>query len=154
MTESRKTMPKRTGVLLLIAVATGFTTGCVDRRFVVRTNVPGALIYRDGTALGPAPVDSRFDYPGYYEFRAVAPGYEPLVEKVKFTAKWYDYPGLDLIAEVLWPVRIEDVRTVNLTLVPAKPVRVEELIQRADERRERGKTLPPSSIPPDSEPKK
>ena len=46
-------MPNRTGGLLLIAVATGLGTGCVDRRFVVRTNVPGAQVYRDGTALGP-----------------------------------------------------------------------------------------------------
>jgi PEGA domain len=142
-------MLNRTGVLLLIAVATGFCTGCVDRRFVVRTNVPGAQIYRDGTALGPAPVDARYDYTGYYEFRAVAPGYEPLVERVKFRPKWYDYPGLDLIAEVLWPVRIEDVRTVNLTLIPAKPVQTDLLIQQADLRRARGQTLPPSSIPPD-----
>ena len=145
-------MLPRTGVILLFAVATGFATGCVDRRFVVRTNVPGAQVYRDGQPLGPAPVDARYDYAGYYEFRAVAPGYEPLVERVRFKAKWYDYPGLDLIAEVLWPVRIEDVRTVNLTLLPAKPVRTDDLIQKADERRAQGKALPPSSIADDPKP--
>jgi hypothetical protein len=145
-------MLHRTGLLLLFAVATGLAPGCVDRRFTVRTNVPGALVYRDGTPLGPAPVDARYDYPGYYEFRAVAPGYEPLVERVKFRAKWYDYPGLDLIAEVLWPFRIEDVRAVNLTLLPAKPVRTDELIQKADGRRSQGKALPPSSVPDDPVP--
>ena len=141
-------MLNRTGVLLLFAVATGFAPGCVDRRFVVRTNVPGAVITRDGNPLGPAPVDARYDYAGCYEFRAVAPGYEPLVQKVKFDAKWYDYPGLDLFAEVIWPLRIQDVRTVDLTLVPAKPVRTDELIQKADERRNQGNSLPPSKFPP------
>ncbi len=142
-------MLDRMGMILLVAVATGVGAGCVDRRFVVRTNVPGAQVYRDGVPLGPAPVDAPYVYTGVYEFRAVAPGYEPLVEKVRFKAKWYDYPGLDLIAEVLWPFRIEDVRTVNLTLLPAQPVRTEELIQRANERRARGQTLPPSSVPED-----
>jgi len=147
-------MRDRSGLFLLFAVATGFATGCVDRRFVVRTNVPGAQISRDGTPLGPAPVDARYDYTGTYEFRAVAPGYEPLVSRVKFEPKWYDYPGLDLIAEVLWPARIQDVRTVNLILVPAKPVRTDELIRTADQRRDQGKALPPSSIPDDPEPKR
>ena len=145
-------MPHRTGLLLAAAVAIGSGSGCVDRRFTVRTNVPGAQVYRDGTPLGPAPVDARYDYTGYYEFRAVAPGYEPLVERVKFKAKWYDYPGLDLIAEVLWPFRIEDVRTVNLTLVPAIPVRTDELIRTADGRRAKGRSLPPSSVPEDPAP--
>jgi len=76
----------------------------------VRTNVPGAQVYRDGTALGPAPVDARYDYTGYYEFRAVAPGYEPLVQRVKFQPKWYDYPGLDLIAEYVHHSRREQGR--------------------------------------------
>ena len=142
-------MLHRTGVLLLIAVATGFAPGCVDRRFVVRTNVPGAQVYRDGTPLGPAPVDAHYDYAGYYEFRAVAAGYEPLVERVRFKPKWYDYPGFDLIAEVLWPARIEDVRTIDLVLEPSQPVRIDELQKNAEDRRQQGKNLPPSSVPDD-----
>ena len=32
--------------------------------------------------------------------------------------KWYDYPGLDFFAEVVWPFRIEDKRLVHLILTP------------------------------------
>jgi len=135
---------------LNIAVLTGiiaFLTGCVDRRFVVTTNVPGAQITVDGTALGPAPVDDRYDYAGWREFRAVAPGYQPLVKRVKFEPKWYDYPFVDLIAEVFWPFRIEDTRRVDLQLEPLQPLRQEELNMRAEELRARKDTLPPSSVP-------
>lgn len=123
--------------------------GCVDRRFVVTTNVPGALVSVDGKAIGPTPVDERYDYAGWREFRVVAPGYEPLVQRVKFEPKWYDYPGLDLVAEVFWPFRIEDVRRVDLELQPLQPLRHEELSSRGENLRSRSTTLPPSSVPAD-----
>src|SRR3954468_23914678 len=103
-------MPSQLWRSLLLASTVALATGCVDRRFVVATNVPAAQVYVDGHALGPAPVDGRFEYAGYYEFRASAPGYESLVVKQKFQPKWHDYPGLDFLAEVVWPFRIEDVR--------------------------------------------
>ena len=124
-------------------------TGCVDRRFVVATNVPGAQVSIDGRTLGPAPVDATYDYAGWYEFRANAPGYEPLVQRHRFQHKWYDYPGLDFFAEVLWPLRIEDVRYVNLELVPAQPIKPEELLSQADAMRARAASLPPPSVPDD-----
>lgn len=126
--------------------------GCVDRRFVVESNVPGAQVYVDGRPIGPAPADAWYTYPGEYEFKAVAPGYQPLKQKVRFKAKWYDYPPLDLFAEVLWPGRIEDVRRVRLDLEPTRPVRTDELINRADVLRSRGQSLPPPSVPDDAGP--
>lgn len=138
----------RTVVLFLAGISFA-TCGCVDRRFVVTTNVPGAQIYLDGEPLGPAPVDSHYEYTGLREFRAVAPDYQPLVQKVRFKPRWYDYPGLDLFAEVFWPFRIEDVRYINLNMVPAQPVHVDELNDRAAQVRQRGMTLPAPSIPND-----
>ena len=66
---------------------------------------------------------------------------------MRFKPKWYDYPGLDLFAEVFWPFRIEDVREVNLMLQPACPLRPDELQLNADNLRARGFALPPSQIP-------
>src|SRR5436190_16711517 len=98
--------------LLLWAGAAAALAGCVDRRFVVETNVPGAQVSWDGVPIGPSPADSRWEYAGYYEFKAVAPGYEPLTQRVLFAPKWYQYPPFDFVAEVLWPFRVEDVRRV------------------------------------------
>ena len=130
----------------------GLLAGCVDRRFVVESNVPGAQVFVDGRPIGPAPADAWYVYPGEYEFKAVAPGYQPLNQKVRFKAKWYDYPPLDLFAEVFYPGRIEDVRRVRLTLEPFTPVRTDELLNAADALRMEGRSLPPSSVPEDDGP--
>lgn len=137
-----------TGLVLTL----GFSTGCVDRRYVVESNVPGAQIYVDGKPIGPAPADAWYTYPGVYEFKAVAPNYQPLKQQVRLKAKWYDYPPLDFIADVLWPGRIEDVRRVQLTLEPTRPVRTDQLIQDADMLRARGRSLPPSTVPEEDDP--
>ncbi|MCZ2342952.1 MAG: PEGA domain-containing protein [Bacteroidales bacterium] len=146
----------RTGRGVLVAglvLTLGLATGCVDRRFVVESNVPGAQIYVDGKPIGPAPADAWYTYPGVYEFKAVAPNYQPLKQQVRLKAKWYDYPPLDFIADVLWPGRIEDVRRVQLTLEPTRPVRTDQLIQDADMLRARGQSLPPSTVPEEDDPR-
>ena len=132
-------------LLLLVLVAA--MVGCVDRRFVVETNVPGAQITVDGVPIGPSPADAEWEYAGNKRFRAVAPGYEPLDQLVNFRPKWYNYPPFDFFAEVLWPLRIEDVRRVRLTLQPRRPIDREGLIQSADLLRARGNSLPPASVP-------
>ena len=130
---------------LLFAFA-GLAVGCVDRRFVVETNVPGAQVSMDGVPIGATPADARFEYAGKYEFKAVAPGYEPLTQLVTLKPKWHNYPPLDFFAEVLWPFRIEDVRRVQLVLEPVRPVNQIELIQSADALRARGLSLPPPTV--------
>lgn len=138
--------------LCIVAGMTLASIGCVDRRFVVESNIPGAQVTVDGRPIGPAPADGSFQYPGVYEFKAVAPGYQPLKQKVRFKAKWYDYPPLDFFAEVLWPGRIEDVRRVRLDLEPVQPVRTDELLSAANLLRSRGQSLPPSTVPDDPGP--
>lgn len=135
----------------LAAVTVGLLAGCVDRRFVVETNVPGAHVAVDGAPLGPSPVDSRWEYAGSYQFTASAPGYQPLGKRVHFKARWYQYPPLDLVAEVFWPFRIEDVRRVYLELEPLQPVNQAELLSAADQLRSRGLTLPPTTVADEGE---
>ncbi len=126
------------GIVLLLG-----TCGCVERRFVVQSNVPGALVSVNNQPAGPSPADVRWEYTGTYEFRAVAQGYEPLVQRVRIRPKWYEYPGLDFFFEAIWPFHIEDVRRVSLELQPAQPVRTDELLDAANDLRERGQNLPP-----------
>ena len=134
-------------LLSSVFVALVAAMGCVDRRFVVETNVPGAQVSVDGVPIGPSPADGEWEYAGNRRFKAVAPGYEPLDQVVNFRPKWYNYPPFDLLAEVLWPLRIEDVRRVRLTLQPRQPVNRDALLQSADQLRYRGNTLPPSIGP-------
>lgn len=132
---------------VILAASAVLGAGCVDRRFVVETNVPGAQVYVNDHPIGPSPADTAFEYPGRYEFRAIAPGYDPLSVRENVRSRWYDIPGLDFFAEVVWPGRIEDVRRIQLTLTPARQVNTQELLGAAENLRVRAQTLPPPSVP-------
>lgn len=142
-------MRRRLQSLACLPLIVTTTIGCVDRRFVVQSNVPAAQIYVDGKALGPAPVDSSWVYAGEYTVTALAPGYEPYNARVRLKPKWYQYPPFDIVAELLYPGRIEDVRTIQVTMEPKRQLSDEELIGNAERLRAEGKSLPPSRIPDD-----
>ena len=131
---------------LALAAATLAAVGCVDRRFVVETNPPAAQVFVDGESAGVSPADGRYEYTGYRTIQAVAPGYETTTERVRFKPRWWDYPPLDLVAEIL-PIRFEDVRRVRLDLTPAQPVNQAALVSGADALRARGKAMRESVVP-------
>lgn len=136
----------RRRTLVLAAAGTLSAVGCVDRRFVVESNVPAAQIHVDGVPYGPAPADGRYEYAGYRTIQASAPGYETATERVRFRPRWYDYPPLDLIAEIQ-PFRIEDVRRVRIDLAPSQPVNQAALVGNADALRARGLAMRESVVP-------
>jgi hypothetical protein len=121
--------------------------GCVDRRFVIESNVPTAQVYIDDRWVGPAPAYAPFEYYGFYTIKIVQPGFETLEKRVHVAAPWYAYPPFDFLAEVVWPFRITDRRGMYFELQPAQQARTEELIEAADRLRERGWNLPAPSEP-------
>ncbi|QEL17898.1 PEGA domain-containing protein [Limnoglobus roseus] len=145
---------RKSAIVLSVVTLLAAGGGCVERRFVVQTNAPGAQVYVNNQAAGPSPADVRWDYTGVYEFRAVAQGYEPLVERIKIRPKWYEYPGLDFFFEAVYPFHIEDVRRISLELRPAELVRTDELLDAAERLREQGHNLPPPKYPEAEQPKR
>lgn len=139
----------------LAAVLAGLAaTGCVDRRFVIESNVPNAQVYIDNKSIGPAPAHTAFDYYGYYTIKIVHPGYETLEERVHVTAPWYSYPPIDFLAEVMWPFHIRDTRRYYFTLHAATQTRTDDILNAADALRQRGMTLPPPERPAEPRPPK
>src|SRR5437016_1011964 len=70
---------KRSASLLLLALCFALApAGCVTRRFVITSNPPGAVVFRDGQPIGLTPVEQPFIYYGRYRFRLVKDGFEPL----------------------------------------------------------------------------
>src|SRR4029079_18007215 len=57
--------------LLGVAVCAALLTGCVDRKYIITTNPPGAVVYVNNVQLGASPVDNHFVYYGDYEFLLV-----------------------------------------------------------------------------------
>jgi len=145
------------GLGALAALNLLFAAGCVDRRFVIQSNVPNAQVFIDDKPIGAAPAYSPFEYYGYYTVTLVHPGYETLSQRVHVTAPWYAYPPFDFFAEVVWPFHIRDTRHYHFDLQEAAKTRVEELVSSADSLRTRGWSLPqaeqpaaprPDSLPP------
>ena len=62
--------------------------GCVDRRFVIHSNVPNAQVFSDDKPVGAAPAYAPFEYYGYYTVTLVHPGYETLSQRVHVTDFW------------------------------------------------------------------
>jgi hypothetical protein len=127
---------------VLLVVAAG--SGCVERRYVVTSDPPGALVFRNGVPLGPTPVDDFFVYYGDYDLTLVKDGYETLHAKVRINAPWYQYPPLDFVSENLFPYTIRDVREggqFHFNLVPLQAVRPDDVLRRAGELRNQGRAL-------------
>lgn len=133
----------RLGLLLAAVLA----AGCVDRRFVIESNVPNAQVYIDNRPIGAAPAHSQFEYYGYYTISLVHPGYETLTRRVHVVAPWYAYPPFDFLAEVVWPFHIRDTRRYYFELHEASKTRVDDLLNNADALRQRGQNLPSPERP-------
>jgi hypothetical protein len=122
-------------------------TGCVERRFVVTTDPPGALVFRNNAPIGFAPADDHFVYYGNYHLTFVKDGYETLQVDQKIPAPWYEYPPFDFFAENLLPWHIIDVRRFHYQMQPRAVPRADEMLNRAQELRDRGRIVTPPPEP-------
>jgi len=134
-------------VLLLATLGVPALSGCVERRFVIETDQPGALVFQNGQPLGATPVDGQFDYYGTYHFTIVKDGYQTKQVQQRIAPPWFAYPPFDFFVENLYPVRIEDVRHFQYELERLPTPQIQELIDDGEALRQRGATLPPPSVP-------
>jgi PEGA domain len=132
----------------VVAVLAGLAAGgCVDRRFVIESNIPNAQVYIDNQPIGAAPAHSPFEYYGYYTVTLVHPGYETLTKRVHVIAPWYAYPPFDFLTEVVWPFHVRDTRRYYFELHEATKTRVDDLLNAADALRQHGQNLPAPERP-------
>jgi len=132
-------MTTATSVRLAILLLGLSAAGCVERRFVIESNVPNAQVYIDNKPVGAAPAYSSFEYYGFYNVTLVHPGYQTVTQRIHVAAPWYAYPPFDFLAEVLWPFHID--------LQPAPQTRTDDLISAADQLRQRGWSLQGGAAP-------
>ncbi len=135
--------------LVILAVSTALLGGCVERRYVITSDPPGAVVYRNGQPLGATPVDDHFVYYGKYNFTLVKEGYETLHVEQDIPAPWYQVYPLDFVSENLFPWPITDVRRFHYRLEPRKQVQTDELLRDAAALRDRGRSVgSPVPLPP------
>lgn len=133
---------KRTAWLVGLLVCAGLA-GCVDRRFVVLSDPPGAVVFVDGRYIGATPVDDHFTYYGKRKFTLIKDGYQTLTVEQDIPAPWYQYFPLDFVSEVLIPWRWTDKREFRYPLQPLEAVRSDVLLERASNLRHRGQSITP-----------
>jgi PEGA domain len=133
---------KRMTALGLMFLSAALLTGCVERRYVITSDPPGALVLRNGQPIGATPVDDHFVYYGEYDFTLIKEGYETLQVKQRIPAPWYEFFPVDIVSEILVPWQIEDVRRFHYTLEPRHQVNTDQLLQDAQNLRNRGHSLP------------
>jgi hypothetical protein len=134
---------KRTAWLVLALALAAMPTGCVTRRYVITSSPPGAVVYRDGQPIGATPVEEPFIYYGKYHFRLVKDGFEPLDVEPRLQTPWFQYVGVDFITENFVPYTFRDVQVLHFELKPLIPVRHDDLKNRAEILRQRGKLIQP-----------
>jgi hypothetical protein len=136
-------MRAHTGALAAVALAAGLLTGCVERKYVITSDPPGALVLRNGQPIGVTPVDDHFIYYGNYKFTLIKDGYQTLQVDQEITTPWYQYFPIDFASENLVPCQISDMRRFHYVMEPVQAPQTDQLLQQAGNLRNRGRSLQP-----------
>ncbi len=142
-------MTNRRCVLLLVVGWLGLLGGCVERKMTIVTDPPGAKVTINGKDIGFSPVNYSFIYYGKYRIMLQKDGYQTRIIEDRVPAPIYEYPPLDILVENINPFIIYDKHLLEYTLDPLQRPNLDELMDRANEIRVRGKNLPPPKHPVD-----
>ena len=110
--------------------------GCVERLITVTTEPPGAILWLNGEEVGATPVTTPFTWYGHYDVVIRKDGYETLKTVKNTPAPFYQWPGIDLVAECLLPFTITDHHQWEFELTTHASLESQELIDRAKSLRE------------------
>lgn len=121
----------------------GVGTGCVERRYTIRTDPPGALVYVNREEVGSAPVSKSFTYYGPRDILLVADGYQTtrLVQPIE--APWWDNLFTEFVAENIIPFHLRDEREFFYKMEPQSYPPQTDILNRAEMLRARGQVPPP-----------
>ncbi|HEX8341966.1 MAG TPA: PEGA domain-containing protein [Tepidisphaeraceae bacterium] len=118
---------------LAAAASASLLSGCVERRMTITSDPPNALVYLNGEEIGRTPIERDFLFYGNYDVVVRKEGYETLKTSRQVKAPWWQYPPIDLFAELL-PWHPTDRQSISVAMTPAKPSDAppEEIVGRAN----------------------
>ncbi|MHC5538695.1 PEGA domain-containing protein [Singulisphaera rosea] len=135
--------PGRRLALALTFVSLVGLSGCVERRYTIRSNPPGALAIVNGEEVGPTPVSKSFTFYGDREVTLMLDGHETqtIIQPIK--APWWDNYLTEFFTENMVPYTFRDERDYTYQLQPTVIPSQEELIGRGQDLRNQSQTNPP-----------
>jgi hypothetical protein len=134
---------QRSTVAAVVAVVLSFCSGCVERRYTIRTDPPGAQVIVNGENIGPSPASRSYYYYGDREITLVGNGYETKTIIQPMKAPWWDNYLTEFFSENLVPYVIRDDREYAYKMEPARTPTQEEIQGRAEALRSEASVLPP-----------
>lgn len=127
----QRTSRRTIAVCGLVGVSAVVLTGCVDRKIRITSEPAGARVWLNDIEIGTTPAEADFRFYGRYDVRLEKPGYEPVWTDKKAYAPVWQYPGVDLAADLV-PFRLDDVVEWHFELEPQLEETVGPDILRAD----------------------
>jgi hypothetical protein len=121
----------------LAALAPLLLAGCVERLIAVRSEPGGADVYVDGEKIGRTPIDVPYIWYGTREIVLEKRGFREIRERVALNPPWWQYPGLDLLTDVVLPFTITDRTELSFHLerAPLSREEIDDVLRRAGETR-------------------
>ncbi len=132
----------RLRVVVVALVATCGLSGCVERRYTIRTDPPGAMVVVNGEEIGRSPTSRSFTFYGDRTVRIIKEGYETkeVVQPIK--APWFDNLFTEFFTENLVPYTFRDDVEFNYKLEPARVADAQGVLDRALATRAEGQGPP------------
>ena len=126
------------GAVIVLAQA-----GCVERRYTIRTEPPGALVVVNNEEIGRTPVSRSFIFYGDRDVTLMLDGYQTQRVIQPVNAPWYDNMVTEFFTENIVPFTIRDERDFNYRMVAATVPPTNDLRARGDALRAQAGTHPP-----------
>ena len=91
--------------------------GCVQRRLTITSEPSGALVYLNDQEAGRTPFTTDIRWYGDHDVVVRKDGYDTLVTHANVKAPWWQYPPIDLVAEIM-PWQPTDQQSLHFALTP------------------------------------
>ena len=137
----RRRSPRGPALVLLLA-GTSLLGGCVERRYTIRSDPPGATVIVNGEEVGPTPASKSFIYYGDRKITLMLDGYATKTLIQPINAPWWDNYLTEFFTENVIPFSLRDEREYTYQMVPAQSPPQAELRDRAESLRADAQTLP------------
>jgi len=136
--------------LCLTALIALVATGCLaERRLIVETTPPGALVEIDWVPVGHTPLEFVIDHLGKRRLLVTLDGYEPVLRDIEFKSTWENTFPVDIFTELLNPFPEDEVLVVEFSLSPQTGAAVIDLapvLKRAEMLRRAGPSGPDEAL--------
>jgi hypothetical protein len=124
-------------------VSLGSLSGCVERRYTIRTNPPGALAIVNQEEIGPTPVSRSFTFYGDREITLIHDGYQTQTIIQPINSPWWDNVLTEFFTENVIPFTFRDEREFVYQLQPTSIPEVNDLVARGQNLRVQAQVNPP-----------